>query len=201
MRFLIVFCMLVSSLAAASAQWPHAEEMFNRAQYQAVIEELKPFTAQPEALRLTGKSFFMLGDFKRAGQYFRKVVSINPLSSVDFQWLGKSWARRADTSNPISAPGYTAQARKSFERAVELDPRSVGSLQELLDTYLERRGLEKAQSIADRIGRIDALEGLRAQQKVLLRRQELRSTEEQVRMAIEQLPREAGRALEVVRPN
>ncbi len=201
MRLLIVFGLIVSSLAAAIAQLPHAEEMYNRAQYKAVIEELKPYPAQPEALRLTGKSFFMLGDFKKAARYFHKLVLINPLSSVDFQWLGRTWARRADTANPINAPGYTAQARKSLERAVELDPLSAGALQELLDIYLERRGLGKAQSIANRIGRIDAQEGLRAQQKVLLRRQELGSPEEQVRMAIEQLPRQAGRSTKLVRPN
>ncbi len=200
-RALIVVCLFTGSLTAASVEFPHAEEMYNRAQYRAVIEEVKPFSAQPEALRLTGKSFFMLGDFKKAAEYFNKLVRINPLSSMDFQWLGKAWARRADTSNPISVPGYTAQARESFERAVELDPHSVGALQELLDLNLQGRKLDKAQSIADRISQIDKLEGVRAQQKMLLRRQELRTPEEQVRMAIEQIPHQAGRAITLVRPN
>lgn len=197
MRTMIVFCILINSLTAASAPFPHAEEMYNRAQYQAVIEELKPYPAQPEALRLTGKSFFMLGDFKKAAQYFHKLVRINPLSSLDFQWLGKTWARRADTSNAISASGYAEQARKSFERSVELDPLSVGALKELLDIYLDRRGLEKAKSIADRISQLDAQEGMRAQQRVLLRRQELRTPEERVRMAIDQIPHQIGRAIDL----
>jgi tetratricopeptide (TPR) repeat protein len=172
--------------------------MYNRAQYQAVIEELKPYSVQPEALRLTGKSFFMLGDFKKAAEYFHKLVRINPLSSMDFQWLGKTFARRADTANPLRAAGYASRAKTSFERSVELDPSSVGALKELLDIYLDGRGLDKAMEIAGRIGELDPQEGVRAQQKVLLRRQELRTPEEQVRMAIDQFPRKAGRAVDAV---
>ena len=201
MRAIIVFCLMASGLTAASAPLPHAEEMYNRAQYQSVIEELKPYAAQPEALRLTGKSFFMLGDFKKAAQYFHKLVRINPLSSIDFQWLGKAFARRADTSNAINASGYAAQAQRSLERSAELDPQSVGALKELLDIYLDRRGLEKATSIADRISHLDAQEGMRAQHRVLQRRQELRTPEEQLRMAIDQIPRHTGRAIDLVRPN
>src|SRR4051794_20278170 len=92
------------SLAAPNVEFSRAEEMFNRAQYQAVVEVLKPYPTQPEALRLTGRSFFMLGDFKKAVQYFQKLVGMNPRSGVDFQWLGKAWARRADTANPVVAP-------------------------------------------------------------------------------------------------
>ena len=194
MRAIIVFCLAVSSLAAANVPFPRAEEMYNRAQYQAAIEELKPYPAQPEALRLTGKSLFMLGDFKRAAEYFRKLVRINPLSSMDFQWLGKTFARRADTSNPISAPGFVTKAQKSFERSVELEPGSLSALKELLELYLDHQGLEKAKAVADRISQIDSHEGMLAQNKVLIRRQELGTPEERVRMAIDQIPQRVGRA-------
>ena len=196
-----MFYLLVSSLAAAKVPFPHAEEMYKRAQYQAVIEELKLYPAQPEALRLTGRSFFMLGDFKKAAQYFQKLVRINPQSGVDFQWLGKTFARRADTSNPISSSGYASQARKSFERAVELDPQNVGTLKELLDLYLDQHGMDKAKSIAERIGQLEAQEGVQAQQRVLRRRQQLRTPEEQARMAIDQIPHRIGGTIGLVRPN
>src|SRR3954454_20857668 len=118
LRVGVVLFLLINSLAAAGTEVSRAEEMFNRAQYQAAIEVLKPYPTQPEALRLTGRSFFMLGDFKKAVQYFQKLVGMNPRSGVDFQWLGKAWARRADASNPVSASRYSAHAQKSFEKAV-----------------------------------------------------------------------------------
>jgi tetratricopeptide (TPR) repeat protein len=140
----------------------------------------------------------MLGDFRKAAQYFQKLVRLNPMNSVDFQWLGRAWARWADMSNPFSAPGYSAKARKSLERAVELDPWSITALNELLDLYLDRRGLDKAQAIADRIGSLNPAEGIRAQGRVQLRRRELKTPEEHVRMAIDQIPHQVGRAVDVV---
>ena len=160
----VVFFLLLRSLAAAGTEFSGAEEMYERAQYQAVVEVLKTQPAQADVLRLTGKSFFMLGDFRKAVHYFQKLVRMNPMNSLDFQWLGKAWARWADSSSALSAPGHSAQARKSLERAVELDPRSVSALNELLDLYLESRGLDKAQAIADRMGSLNAAEGLRARE-------------------------------------
>ncbi|MEP6538624.1 MAG: hypothetical protein ABJF23_25015, partial [Bryobacteraceae bacterium] len=140
------------------------------------------------------KSFFMLGDFKKAAQYFHKLVRINPLSSMDFQWLGKTFARRADTSNPLSAPGYAVQAQRSFERSVELAPQSLPALKDLLEIYLDRQGIEKAKAVADRISQVNAHEGMLAQNKVLIRTQELKTPEERVRLAIDQIPQKIGRA-------
>jgi thioredoxin-like negative regulator of GroEL len=122
---------------------------------------------------------------------------MNPRSGVDFQWLGKAWARRADTSNPVTATGYSTRAQKSFEKAIALDPHSVSALNELLDLHLERRGLAQAQAIADQLAAIDALEGLRAQERIELRRRVLRTPEEKVRMAIDSVPSELGRAATV----
>jgi hypothetical protein len=50
--------LFINSLAAAGTEFSRAEEMYNRAQYQAAVEILKPYPTQPEALRLTGRSFF-----------------------------------------------------------------------------------------------------------------------------------------------
>ena len=187
-KAITVLPLLVNSLAAAKVPFPHAEELYNRAQYQAVIEDLRPFRSQPEALRLTGRSFFMLGNFTKAAQYFQKVLRINPSSSIDFEWLGKSFARRADTSNALSNSRYAAQASQAFERAAEFDPANVEALTELLAIYVERRGLEKARVLVERIAQLDAHEGLNAQQKVMLRIQQRGTYEEQLRMALDLIP-------------
>ena len=187
-RTLVVLPLLVCSLAAEKMSFAHAEELYNRAQYQAVIEDLRLFRSQPEALRLTGRSFFMLGDFNKSAQYFQKLLRMIPRSSVDYEWLGRSFARRADTSNALSNARYAAQASRAFERAVEFDPANVAALRELLMISLERRGLEKARALVDHIARLDAHEGLQAQQKLLLRLQQMGSYEEQMRRALDLIP-------------
>jgi tetratricopeptide (TPR) repeat protein len=194
----ITLVLAVSSLVASSTMsFPREEEMYNRAQYEAAIETLKPFPTQPEALRITGKSFFMLGDFKKAIQYFQKLVTANPLSAIDFHWLGKAWARRAESSNPVSASNYSAKARRNLERASELDPKNVAVLKDLLDRYLESRNLDRARALAERIGSLDAEAGRTANMLVINRTHELQTPEEKLREWVDEIPQHVGRAIGV----
>lgn len=200
LKITCAFILTAISLAASvPSSFPRQEEMYNRAQYEAAIESLKPFPSQPEALRITGKSFFMLGNFKKAVHFFEKLVTINPMSVVDFHWLGRAWARRAEISNPVSAPGYSAKARRSLERASELDPKNVAVLKDLLDQNLEAKNLDKAKSLAERIGALQAEEGRVARTRVIERSRELRTPEEQLRIWIDQIPRQLGRAVDLTR--
>ena len=195
----IALILAISSLVASTTTFPREEELYNRAQYHAAIEALKPFPAQPEALRITGKSFFMLGDFKKAIQVFQKLVKINPLNAVDFHWLGKAWARRAESSNPVSAGGYGARARQSLERAAELDPKNVTILRDLLEQYLDAKNMSSARTTAERISAIDADAGRTASMRVINRGQELRTPEEQLREWIDRVPQHIGRTIDLAR--
>jgi tetratricopeptide (TPR) repeat protein len=196
----ITLILAVSSLiASTTTSFPREEELYNRAQYQAAIETLKPFSAQPEALRITGKSFFMLGDFKKAIQYFQKLVKINPLSAIDFQWLGKAWARRAESSNPVSSAGYGKKARQSLERAAELDSKNVAILTDLLEQYLDARNLDRARTIAERVSALDADAGRTASMRVINRSQELQTPEEKLREWIDSVPQHVGQTLDLAR--
>ncbi len=199
-RIAISLILLGSTLCAGTTgAFSRAEEMYSRAQYDAAIEVLRPFPTEPEALRITGKSFFMLGDFKKAIHYFQKLVSSNPLNSVDLHWLGKAWARRAETSNAINAQRYATTARRSIERAVELDPKNLAALKDLLDLYLEGRHLDRARAVAGRISQLDDEEGRMAQALITQRGRELSTAEEQVRMAIDEAPRQVGHAIDLAR--
>jgi tetratricopeptide (TPR) repeat protein len=190
---------LSSLVASTTTSFPREEELYNRAQYQAAIEALKPFSAQPEALRITGKSFFMLGDFKKAIQYFQKLVTINPLSAIDFHWLGKAWARRAESSNPVSAGGYGTKARQSLERAAELDPKNVAILTDLLEQYLDSKSLDRARNLAQRISALDADAGRTASMRVINRSQELQTPEEKLREWIDRVPQHIGQTIDLAR--
>ena len=75
-------------------------------------------------------------------------------------WLGRAYGRRAETSNPFTAPGYASKARQMFEKSVALDPSNKEATGDLLDFYLEAPGFmgggyEKAEALvkADRARR------------------------------------------------
>jgi tetratricopeptide (TPR) repeat protein len=190
---------LSSLIGSTTTSFSREEEMYNRAQYEAAIETLKPFPTEPEALRITGKSFFMLGDFRKAIQYFQKLVTANPLSAIDFHWLGKAWARRAESSNPVSSSGYSAKARRNLERASELDPKNVAVLKDLLEQYLDSRNLDRAKALAERISSLDAEAGRTANMQVINRSQELRTPEEKLREWVDQIPQHIGQAVDMAR--
>ena len=45
---------------------------------------------------LTGKNYFMSGDYKKAVEFFEKALAIAPGNSEYELWLGRAWGRRAE---------------------------------------------------------------------------------------------------------
>src|SRR6516225_6891658 len=103
----------------------------------------------------------MMGEYKKATDALEKAVAAEPSNSDYALWLGRAYGRRAEMSNPFSAVGQASKARLYFERAVELDPRNLEALNDLLEYYLEAPGFrgggtDKARATAARIGQVDA---------------------------------------------
>ena len=82
----------------------------------------------------------MLGEFKKAQEYFEKAIAADPGNSVYHHWLGKAYGRRAETSSFITAPGFASKARQSFEKSITLDPRNKEALSDLFEYYVEAPG-------------------------------------------------------------
>ena len=87
---------------------------------------------------------------------FEKALAGQPDSAVLHYWLGKSYARLAEISSPLSAPKNARKARRSLEQAVEIDPQNDEYLLELFDFYVDSPewfsgGLEQAAALLERI--------------------------------------------------
>ena len=87
---------------------------------------------------LSGKNYFMLGDYKRATEFFEKALALSPGNSDYELWLGRAWGRRAETSGWLMAGMHASKARQCFEKAVALDPHNREAKNDLFDFYLER---------------------------------------------------------------
>jgi len=103
-----------------------------------------------------GRSLFFACEFKQAARAFEKASAEQPDSARLHYWLGKSYARLAEVSSPLSAPKNARKARRRLEQAVHLDPRNDLYLQELFDFYLDSPewfsgGLERAAALLERI--------------------------------------------------
>jgi len=104
-----------------------------------------------------GRSLFLACEFKQAARAFEKALAVQPDRAALHYWLGKSYARLADISSPLSAPKNARKARRSLERAVELDPQNYEYLRELFDFYVDSPewfsgGLKRAAALLARIG-------------------------------------------------
>jgi tetratricopeptide (TPR) repeat protein len=119
--------------------------------------------------------------------------------------MGKALGRRAETSNPLSAPFLASKARDHFEKAVELDPKNSEAVNDLFSYYLEAPGflgggLNKAAALAEsKIKPVDAVEYHYAMAQIADRKKEWKSAENHFRQAFNLAPQSIGRAIDLAR--
>lgn len=207
--FIVVALMAGSSVgvhAAAIQQTTkqQAEDLYLRTEYRKSLALLASAEGTPAEANLAGRNYYMMGDFKRAADYFQRAVEAEPENSNYALWLGRAWGRRAETANPLLAPGYANKARQWMERAVRLNDRNPEALSDLFDYYLEAPGFlgggyDKAQATAGKISAIDPAEGFFARARLAEKKNEYGAAEEQLRRAADLAPRQVGRVLDLAK--
>ena len=197
-RVAAILTLLLPALAAGQ-DLNQAEHMYRHTEYEAALRLLHAQPPSAEGFLLMGKCDMMLGDFRKATDAFEKAVAADSNNSDYVLWLGRSWARRAETASPFVAPMNAAKARGYFERAVALntDPKNHDAMDDLFDYYLNAPGFlgggfDKAETLAERIERIDPAEGHFDRAEIARRRQETSRTEQELRRAVQLAPHEVG---------
>ena len=197
--------LLSSSLIAAVPDFERALNLYNQTDYDGSLKALLPLQHKDgEALQLIGQNYFMLGDARRASDFFQKAVAAGPDRSSYYHWLGRAFGRRAEMSNPLSAISYATRARQNFEKAVQLDPTNSEALNDLFEFYLQAPGIlgggsDKAVAVADQIAKMDPVEGHWARARIAEKKKEFGSAEQQLRRAAEMAPRQVGRIIDLAR--
>jgi Flp pilus assembly protein TadD len=204
-RIVIVLLIIVSAGQAASIEWVRAHDLYQRTEYNQSLAQLLPLSLKDAAtLQLIGQNYFMLGEYRKASESLEKAVALEPDDAQCLLWLGRAYGRRAETSNPFSAPGYASKARQMFERAVAVDPSDKEALGDLFDFYLDAPsflggGQSKAEALAARVSQIDPAEGLYYQAQIDDRHSQYDSAEQKLRKALEIAPTQPGRFLELAK--
>jgi tetratricopeptide (TPR) repeat protein len=201
----LALLLVAAGLALAnSAQVEHARKLFARAQYREVVSLLSPSAQSGGAPvnELIGKSYFIMGEYKKAAEAFERAVAAQPASSALHHWLGKAYGRRAETANVLLAPGLASKARQSFEKSVELDGKNIEAINDLFSYYLEAPGflgggLDKAEALSKRIQSLDPVEYHYAQAQLAERRKEFKTAEMHFRRAVDLAPRQVGRIIDL----
>ena len=205
MRLLTACLVLSCSLAASEDAMKRAVELYQRTDYRGSLQILARGAApEAAAMHLTGKNYFMLGDYKRAAEFFDKAVAMEPSNSDYVLWLGRAYGRRAETGGWFVAGPNAARARQCFEKAVELDPHNGEAMNDLFDYYLNAPGflgggIEKAEAIAKRIAHERPAESHFEQARLAEKKKDYHAAEVQLRSAMDLAPRDPGRILDLAR--
>lgn len=198
-----LFCLGIGAVlavqAVAQSAGPDARSLFERTEYQQSLALLLPAPHRDaQSLQLIGQNYFMLGEYKKSTDALEKAAALDPNNALVQSWLGRAYGRRAETSSPLTAPGYASKARQALEKSVRLDPSNKEATGDLLDFYLEAPGflgggLDKAQALAKIIGQSDPAEEHYAEAVIDEHRKDYRGAEEQLRRALELAPRQVSR--------
>jgi tetratricopeptide (TPR) repeat protein len=192
-------------LWGSGPEFERARKLYNLTEFQQSIQVLQAIPEKDSSVwELIGRNYYGAGDFKKATESLEKAVANDPRSSDASLWLGRAYGRRAETSSPITAPGYASKARQAFERAAQLNPSNLDAQSDLFEYYLEAPGflgggLDKAEATAAEMARINPAEGHWALAKLAEKRKQYSSAEDQLRRAIEAAPHQVGRFIDLAR--
>jgi len=202
-KSLALIVLAAGSITAQTAAIASAQNFYQRTEYEKAIQAVGA-SQDAAALALAGKSYFHLGDFKKASELLGKAAEKMPGNSSLMHWLGKAYGRRAETSSFLTAPRWAGRCRDAFEKAVELDGKNLEALSDLMEYYLEAPGFlgggfDKAAAIAARMRAIHAAEGESAQARLAEKKKDWPASEKHLRKALELEPGELGRALDLAK--
>lgn len=197
-------CAAVLALPSFGQNLTKAENLYKHTAYEESLASLDRTSNDPSTTFLMGRDYYMLGDFKKAVEYLQKATDARTNNSEYWDWLGKAYGRKAETSNPLAAPGYANKARVAFEKSVALDSTNRDALSDLFDYYLEAPGFlgggyDKAMAVAEKTSAIDPAEAYFERAKLAQKRKEFESAEAHFRKAVEIGPREIGHLLSLAR--
>ncbi|MBV8069805.1 MAG: hypothetical protein JO270_07875 [Acidobacteriaceae bacterium] len=204
-----MFSTLIPAFAAENqaqlaSEVRQAENFYGQARYGYSLSLLDKHARDPSTVFLIGRDYYMLGDFKRANIYLKKAIAAAPETSEYFDWLGRAYARRAETSNPLSAVILSKKARQAFERAVQLNPKNSEAVSDLFDYYLESprllgRSYERAGNVAERMSAINRDEASFEEWRLAGKRQPLQTGEQAAGKSSGPTPKDLGALVRSVR--
>jgi tetratricopeptide (TPR) repeat protein len=158
MKLRILFSPFFAFLSLAALAAPSAKELLGAGHVDEAIQilqqQISRSATDAEAHNLLCRAYFMMEEWDRGIAACERARNLDPQKSLYELWLGRIYGEKADRAGFLSAAGLVRKVRASFERAVDLDPRSSEARTDLAEFYLEAPaivggGLNKARAQAD----------------------------------------------------
>jgi tetratricopeptide (TPR) repeat protein len=142
-----------------------------------------------EAYNFLCRAYFMLEQWDRGVEACERARNLDPQKSLYHLWLGRIYGEKASRAGMFSAAGLAKKVRISFERAVELDPRSWEARSDLAEFYVEAPaivggGKDKARQQAEEIQPLNPAMAHRVLAKIAEKDKDMALAEREYRAAI-----------------
>jgi tetratricopeptide (TPR) repeat protein len=205
LKSFVVLLGLASAAVAGSPEFERARTLYNQTDFDQSLKILQAIPVKDPAVNaLMGRDYYMQGEYKKASELLEKAFGADPQNAEYALWLGRAFGRRAETASPFTAPGYASKARQYFEKSAQLNPRDLDALDDLFEYYLEAPGflgggIDKAQTIADQMGRLNSSNGYFAEARIAERRKQYSTAEAHLRRAVELAPHQVDRLIDLAR--
>lgn len=205
-RWAILNCLLLvlAAPAARAADLGRATELYQKTRYEEVVRLLDgvPGNEASSAYALMGKSYYMLTDYKKATHALEKAIEKSPLNSEYYDWLGKVYCRRAETSSFVTSWSYAGNCRRNFERAVKLDSKNLEAIDDLFEFSLNAPGfigggIDKAAAISELARNVDLPKYHSLQARLAEKKKDFAGEEKHLQLALELAPAHLGRIIDM----
>jgi tetratricopeptide (TPR) repeat protein len=110
----VLFISASTILWGSGPDLERARKLYNLTEFQQSLQVLQAIPEKnSQVWELVGRNYYGEADFKKATEALEKSVAADPSNADAYLWLGRAYGRRAETSNPITAPGY-AKLREGY---------------------------------------------------------------------------------------
>jgi len=190
-KYLIIFAFGLLPALASTTQ--PAEDLLAQGQADQAIAMLNAELAHNPndagTYHLLCRAHFDFQDWNSAVSACEKAAALDPQSSREHLWLGRSYGEKADASSFLTAVGLAKKVHTEFETAVQLDPNSAEARTDLAEFYLEAPGIvgggrDKAESQARTLANLDASKSHWVKARIAEKDHNFALAEEEYRAAI-----------------
>jgi tetratricopeptide (TPR) repeat protein len=165
---------------------------FKRAR-AAVEARYKEAPNDPETLWRLSRIRQLWSNLDEAQQFAERAIALAPKDARFHFQLAEVAGQKAEKASVLHQVGLGRQFKKEVDLALQLDPKHIGAMKDMILFYLEAPGIiggdkTKARAMAIEIGKIDPVEGALAEIQVAQRLKQEPHAEELVRKAVATRP-------------
>lgn len=193
----LVIFLLFTARAIGAQCAPDVQRLITDQKYEDAKAQIQSTLKRNErddaALHCMGIILMNQDKSKDAIPWFEKAVEANDKSSAHHLWLANALGDQADHTNKLKLPFLARRVKGEFDKAAQLDPRSIDARHGLIQFYSQAPGvmggsMDKAKEQAREIMKLNAWRGHSEMASLLERDKDIAGAEKEYVAAVAAAP-------------